>query len=327
MSKAEAEARVFGRPAAFAEHGIFDATELDKMEDETTDPTRGVLLFEAEDEGEDTAAVLTQLKPGTKPRFVDDDSGDLRLWHKPESLAQYAIGVDVAQGLIHGDASCAQVLRIRMVGSLLLFDQVASLHGWVNPRTYAQDVMRLAVWYNDALVVPERNGPGHEFIRSLKEFGYWNIFRDVSDPAQSEFQADPILGITTTGVNKGSMISILQQAIKDRKTKRRTIVIRDHDTVDELGTYAQEKSERGMVKFNGVNGSLDDRVMALVIVVYATVAFGLYDFSLHVERQAKEHKAKLTPEDQRTWEAFRQEQTEADAIGEAILSGDITWMG
>lgn len=310
MSPAEIEARVYGRPAAFSERGVFDANEISKMHDECTPPLRGELAFPLEG-NETTEAVLQALVPGVRPEFSAFEGGNLRVWDAPTETDQYIIGVDVAQGLIKGDASSAQVLRMDIFGTTLLFTQVAKLHGWINPRTYAEDVMRLAVWYNEALVVPERNGPGHEFIRSLKEFGYWNIFRDVSDTAQQEFQADPILGITTTGHNKSAMISALQQTIKDRKTGRRTLAIRDADTVEELGTFTQDSTEKGNVSFSGLKGMHDDDVMALVVGVYAAKAFGVgYDYNINVQRAKGTAMSLLSQHEREAWDALRREERE-----------------
>ena len=310
MSPAEVEARVYGRPAAFSATGVFDAMELAQMADEVCKPTFGDLRFPAEDE-KTTEEVLFWLDPGSKPTFIKARRADLRVWHEPDPLGQYVIGADVAQGLIDGDASCASVLRMRHHGYDLDFELVAQLHGWINPRVYAASCMKLALWYNEAVLVPERRGPGDEMIRSLKEWGYWNLFRDVTDPAQSEYSADPIMGLDTNVRTKGHMIAVLQNTIKDRATTRRTIVIPCEDTLEELGCYAQQRTEKGTVRFSGQSGMHDDRVMSLVMGVYAGKVHGIYDHQLDIRHAREVAMNTLSQQDRELWKGFRTEQARA----------------
>ena len=37
----------------------------------------------------------------------------LTVWREPQGHVPYCIGVDTAEGLVHGDYSCAQVLEVR----------------------------------------------------------------------------------------------------------------------------------------------------------------------------------------------------------------------
>ena len=310
MSPAEVEARVYGRPAAFSATGVFDSFELSEMNDEVVAPRFGELTFPEEAE-KTTEEVLFWLKPGARPTFEPCKQSHLRVWHEPDPLGQYVIGADVAQGLIDGDASCASVLRMRHHGYDLTFELVAQLHGWINPRVYASACMKLALWYNEAVLVPERRGPGDEMIRSLKEFGYWNLFRDVTDPAQSEYVADPIMGLDTNVRTKSHMVAVLQNTIKDRVTNRRTIKIPCEDTIEELGCYAQKTTDMGTVRFGGQSGMHDDRVMSLVMGVYAGKVHGVYDHQLDIRHAREAAMESLSQQDRELWKGFRAEQARA----------------
>jgi hypothetical protein len=304
MSAEEAEARVYGRPAAFSKTGVFDKWEISNMFGECSEPTRGVLALEQEKVTKNTHDALFMVKMGDRPKFQEVPDEALRIWEMPESAYQYVIGADVAQGLTNGDYSCASVLKMSFAGHDLEFAMVAQLHGWINPRTYAEEVMKLAMFYNDAILVVERTGPGAETIRSLREWGYWNMFRDHSDPADNEFNQDSLLGIDTNMRTKSVMISVLQQTIKDKRTQKRTIRVPCRQTIDELGSYGQERTPSGhSIKFRGESGMPDDRVMSLVFAVYAAKAFGTFDYNLDAKLKAEAAMKELSGYERSVWES------------------------
>ena len=51
----------------------------------------------------------------------------LIVWREPVPRHAYCVGVDTAEGLVHGDYSCAQVLDVRSG------EQVAIWHGHIPP--------------------------------------------------------------------------------------------------------------------------------------------------------------------------------------------------
>jgi len=306
MSPAEVEARVYGRPAAYSATGVFDQLELAAMADEVCAPTRGFLVF-TDERGRDVREILGSYQDtDPKPLFIRNDEGPLRVWEHPEPSAQYVIGGDVAQGLIKGDASCASVLRMEFSEGLLTFTMVAQLHGWINPQHFAEDCFKLGALYNGAILVIERNGPGNETIRCLRDWGYWNLFRDVTDQTQVEFAADAVFGVDTTIRSKSTMVSITQQQIKDRRTGYRALHVMCDDTLEELGTFGQELTDSGLtVRFRGESGMPDDRVMSLAVALYVAIAFSLYDFNLAAERAREESQSQLDQHDKEVWEEFR----------------------
>lgn len=315
MSPAEIEARVYGRPAAFSATGVFDHWELSNMQEEVREPSRGYIMLEGEDpmvDGKRARDMLYTAEIGGQVvNFSSDPNQPLRVWEEPRRGVQYIIGGDVAQGLTKGDPSCASVLRMdfnQLCGDMH-FTMVGQLHGWINPRNYAEEVMKLALWYNDAMVVIERKGPGDETIRSIKDWGYWNLFRDVTDQTQAEMQADPGYGLDTNVRTKSVMVSILQQLVKDRATQKRSLTIPCEDTLEELGTYGQKMTPAGNVVFRGESGMHDDRVMSLVMAGYAAVAFQIFDFMADAENKRKEREG-TTMYEKEVWESFRQSQQE-----------------
>lgn len=314
MSPAEIEARVYGRPAAFSATGVFDHWELSNMQEEVFEPERGYLIMKDENpmiEGKRARDLLFSVDMHDHPvKFHVEPGSPLRIWRPPALGSQYIIGGDVAQGLTKGDPSCASVLKMHFEprSASIYMTMVAQLHGWINPRNYAEDVMKLAMFYNDAIVVIERKGPGDETIRSLKEWGYWNLFRDVTDTTQAEMVADPGYGLDTNVRTKSVMVAILQQLVKDRATQTRNISIPCEDTIEELGTFGQKMTAAGNVVFRGESGMHDDRVMSLVMAGYAAIAFQVFDFKLDAENKRKENSKQLTQNESEIWKGFRESQ-------------------
>lgn len=303
MSAPEIEARVYGRPAAFSESAVFHLQTLHQMSEESTLPSRGELMISNED--------LFSATDKTTPKFSKSGDGAVRIWEHPEPMAQYIIGADVAQGLVKGDASAASVLKMIRDGMDIRFEMVSVYHGWINSLNYAEELVKLALYYNGALLVPERRGPGDATIQRIKEIGYWNLFRDVNSPSAAMHGIDSQFGLDTNVSTKGLMVSVLQKTLFDRMTHRCSIKIPDFETLEELGTYGQEISPSGQtVKFRGEGGAHDDRVMALVLAVYAAKVYPVFD----VEQASAAERAKgtknnprISSQDKEIWDEIRAE--------------------
>ena len=169
------------------------------------------------------------------------------VWREPVGGHPYCIGVDTAEGLAHGDYSCAQVLDVRTG------EQVAVWHGHIPPDTLANEVYMLALWYNDALTCVESNNHGLTTIVQLRHLGHPNLFRkrslnQVTSKVSQEF------GWKTTRTTKPLLIDDLGMALRSGE-----LLLRDRYTLAELRTYT--RNERG-----SMSGSPhDDRVMALAL--------------------------------------------------------------
>ena len=225
----------------------------------------------------------------------------LRVWDEPIPGGQYLIAVDTARGLAHGDASCASVLQLQNRGGKLHLNLVAQFHGWINAFDYGNEVFKLAVWYNDALVVTELTGGFGDAVNlRLKQIGYWNIFRDLTSYSQATFSQDPRFGVDTNAATKPFMVAALQQFIRDR-----TITVPCKRTIEELVAFEQQnttKDGRRLVtpKYQGAGGAYDDRVMSLVIGASVAVSHPVFDFAEDTQhREKKPTLEDLSPEWQR----------------------------
>jgi hypothetical protein len=311
MTEAEYQCRVLGLPVAANEIAVFDLVTLANMRAECREPDRGNCWIKYVRDGKEivedpfdpermTFKMLENVLSGEHPAFfVHEEEGPLRVWEKPDPTEQYIIGADVARGLTKGDYSSADVFKMTPIGFGIMLEQVAQYHAHINASFYGEDLMKLALYYNEAILAIERNGPGDTSIQKLKELAYWNLFRDVNDIAAARENFDQIYGIDTNVASKPQMISLLQSVIKDKATGRRQIILRSVDSLAELENYVQMPSASGKsFSFQSVGDRIhDDRVMSAAVAVYVTKAYDIYDYDLAKKlRMVK----KLQSNDERT---------------------------
>src|SRR5690606_9518856 len=95
-----------------------------------------------------------------KIELVEDDKGYISIWQMPVENMNYALGADVAEGLISGDYSCAFVGNDE-------FDLVARWHGHIDPDLFGKELVKLGRFYNDAYIGVENNNHGLTTLTSI----------------------------------------------------------------------------------------------------------------------------------------------------------------
>lgn len=183
----------------------------------------------------------------------------LTAYEPPNPKRTYLIGVDVAQGLAHGDASCAVVLDAETHA------EVAHLHSQDQPDIFAAKLDDLATLYPCRLGV-ERAGPGFQVLYKLRELQTastpYAIYFDTSvlkTPAgrlggQTVQTQEP--GWVTSGGTKPTMIGELEAA-----TRLGQVTIRSRQAYEQMRAY--QRSDNG--ETGGSGGKHDDCVMAWAI--------------------------------------------------------------
>lgn len=190
-----------------------------------------------------------RLVSGPEGREFDiQPNGPLRVWRYPEEGARYAIGVDVAEGLEHGDYSVAYVVDAKSR------DVVACFHDRVDADLLGTDVVfNLGRWYNNALVGVESNNHGLTTNKALARMMYSPLYHSRSQ-SKVRAQSSDVLGWRTTTITKPLAIDELNQALREGQ-----LHVHDADCIAELRTFIRE----GDGKMHG--SPFDDRVMALAI--------------------------------------------------------------
>lgn len=291
------ESRVYGRPTPLAKRSVFDRYAVHEMEKAVCQPTVTCRL-------EDPSLQRNQFNPTAQVRVVPDKDGALNIWQMPAVGQQYVIGCDVAQGLSGSDYSCASVLAVPQL------HLVAQYHGWVNPVDFGNELAALGKLYNMAWLVVERNGPGSGTIFTLRALGYWNLFREITDPSQVEFNQDPIYGVDTNIRTKALMVSYLQKAVRERQ-----ISVKCAATLEEMRAFGEELTPSGLnTRLRGEGGAHDDRVMSLVFSCYVALAYDLFSYgrvdlpvAIAPQQQLQQSQQASTEDDIRIWQQYRQE--------------------
>jgi hypothetical protein len=195
-----------------------------------------------------------------RPSFVPDARGFLKIYQESQPEERYVIGADTCESALTHDEACAQVIKRST------WTQVAHLHGHMNPEDFAQRLIALGLYYNRALLSPERNGPGLVTVTFLANKHYPNICKQkrsvVSD--QGQWQETEEYGFHTNSKTKPMIIDQLQNSLRNL-----LLVVHDQLTLDELETYVvRQVNKEGHVEMGAEDGWRDDCTMALAIAVH-----------------------------------------------------------
>lgn len=183
--------------------------------------------------------------------FIPDKSGYISIWEYPSPSRSYSVGADVAEGLSHGDFSCA------VVGDAKTFNISAMWHGHIDPDLYGMELIKLGEYYNYAYVGVENNNHGLTTLTIMKREEYWNIYFSKQFDRVSDRVTQKI-GWSTTPVTKRLMIDKLQEFVREMY-----IGIYSDLIVSEMFSYVIE--DNGST--NAQEGCHDDTVMATAIML------------------------------------------------------------
>ena len=181
--------------------------------------------------------------------------GRLYVWEMPEKGETYYVSGDVAEGIIGGNFSDAQVLR---KGKGPAPDvQVAEWHGWIDPEAFAEVLAALGMLYNNAEIAPETNAKcGGLMIGHLTQvIDYENIFRwKHYDKVKNRLTN--YLGWATTSKSRADIIAKATRAVREG-----LVVIRSEELIEEMFDFASTDES---VKIEGQDNT-DDRVLSFMI--------------------------------------------------------------
>ncbi|WP_407330563.1 terminase [Enterovibrio sp. 27052020O] len=190
-----------------------------------------------------------------KPEKMDEQGqrslmNMLLVWELPDEDEDYAIGVDIAEGLEHGDRSSFDVVK-KSTG-----EQVAHWFGHLDVELFAQLVAHVGKWYCKAYVGPERNNHGHAFILAFKDlYPSSRIYSEQYIDREDEDETVK-LGWLTTKQSKPILTEGMKTLLKNNISGARWI-----GTVSEMHTYVYDK--RGSM--NAQDGCFDDQLVSYMI--------------------------------------------------------------
>ncbi|HIF9180403.1 TPA: hypothetical protein ACX6QL_001446 [Photobacterium damselae] len=174
----------------------------------------------------------------------------LLVWELPEDEIDYAIGVDIAEGLEGNDRSSIDVVR-KDTG-----EQVAHWFGYLDVGLLAHLTKHIGLMYNKAYVGPERNNHGHAFILEFKKIYpvsriYQEQYIDRDDDDETAR-----LGWLTTAQSKPILIEGLKDLIRNEVSGIRWV-----GTVGEMNTFVYDRKGRMSAQVS----CYDDQVMSYAI--------------------------------------------------------------
>lgn len=257
---------------------VFDKFHVDELRD-TCKPPRYVGDVYAD--GDEGNAALTNV------RFIEDKTGVLCVWSKPDIspttriLNRYLVVVDIG-----GTSSKADWSVILVIDRLYLLDGdrpevVAQWYGHIDMDLLAWKSAQIARWYDDALLVIESNtletkdkerivdGEQSQFILSQIKDVYPNLY------ARKQKEEDIVqgrprkYGFHTNVSTKPMIISHLKKMVREK-----AYVERDERCLDEMLNYEQKSNG----SFGAIAGKHDDLLMTRAIGLW--IAYKLDEMPL-----------------------------------------------
>lgn len=181
-------------------------------------------------------------------QWVAKADGRLKVWKEPKVGRAYIVSADVAEGLEHGDYSCADVIDHRTG------EQVAQWHGHIDYDLFSIILVCLARKYNEALIAPERNNHGLTVVKRLCDEGYPNLYGEmVPEPPGRPRKR---FGWLTTSATRPLIIDQLVSEMREGVAG-----INCAETYEEMLAFKIQANGRMEADKN----RFDDRVMSLAI--------------------------------------------------------------
>lgn len=208
---------------------------------------------------------------GKVKELREESGGTLQLWNVagvggswPKD-DRFVIGCDIAQGT-GATPSSAAVVRLSDGEQVAEF---TTPH--LRPEQFADRVMALGRWFNDAKLIHEANGPGRGFGSRVIEAGYLNIFwRETNEGAAFTRKATEFPGWWSSGGERGTKNPLMDQ-LRVSLTEL-SIVVRSRPALEELRSYVytkdqsiEHKASRTSVDLSEARNNHADRVIAIAL--------------------------------------------------------------
>ena len=101
----------------------------------------------------------------------------VKIWEMPDGAAAYVIGVDMAEGIPHGNFSAASVQKVTANNVV----EVAAVREKLPIDRIVGIVAKLGKEYGDALIAIENNAHGISALDQIQKTGYPNIYWSMDD--------------------------------------------------------------------------------------------------------------------------------------------------
>lgn len=208
--------------------------------------------------------------------FIPRRDGHLRIWEEPDPSPirdRYLVVVDIG-----GPRDTSDWSSVRVFDRLMMMQDfggmngrpgvVAEMHYHTDHDLLAYDAMRLAAWYNNALLVIESNtvememgkeadtgGDGSEYILDIVGDIYPNLYMRRGKEEDVGETVKPVYGFQTNRFTKPKIINFMKTCLREDKWEEPSGLC-----LDEMSLYIQDKN-----KFTAPPKKHDDVLMATAI--------------------------------------------------------------
>lgn len=202
------------------------------------------------------------VRDGAAVKFVESLTGPLTIFKYPSPDADYGhylVGGDATETMA-GDYACGQVINRRTL------EQVAIWRGRITPAHFGEELAKLGIYYNSAIISSENEGPGYATIGALIQMEYPNLYQSTM-PENLPGRTPDKFGWSSSYKTKSLAIGWTLKLVVDGQ-----LLIHDRATFDEMTKYVRlDSGEYGNADQETGH---DDTVMALAIGVTSSVFAG-----------------------------------------------------
>ena len=194
-------------------------------------------------------AIGNIVKEESKYVFRLSTTGLFKIYEYPVKGGQYVVAGDPAEGLENQDKSSAIVLNKRTNRT------VATYNHNIPPDRFAEDLAKLAYYYNTAIVACENKGYGHAVNQDLYR-NYGRVYRKIRN--KKGFNEPTMdLGWNTNSATRPQMLSQMAEEIANGSTE-----LLDKDLIMQCWTFINNTKK---MRAEAEKGKNDDLVMSRAI--------------------------------------------------------------
>jgi hypothetical protein len=188
------------------------------------------------------------------------EGSPLRIFREPDRKKTYLIGADPAVTASQSSDYAAAVVVTEYGGKL---EVVASLQVKADVESFGEQLIKLARYYNNAMICPEQNsGAGRHLISYLLRRGYPRLWQN-RDMIKRGVPLKEAIGWSTTRVSKEMLVSEMIAALWQD-----SIILTDKRIIAEMFDYTERPAGRERYGPLSRDGH-DDLVMATMISLVA----------------------------------------------------------
>lgn len=146
-----------------------------------------------------------------------DVQGPLEIWVRPVPGRKYVIGADPSMGL---DAKARSRSSAEILDMVTL-EQVGEYEAAAAPHIFADHLVGMARYFNNALIAPEvqssGGGGGREILKFIQDHKYWNLHRwSGSGPDKMKQTKSHLYGWETNARTRPRMLSWIRKVVLQR---------------------------------------------------------------------------------------------------------------